>query len=274
MLFLDFFLIILIGSFSFCSRIEEFSNSEKSWEKFNQALLPFLNEQVSEVVTFGSNCLPKFRVISFCSNKTIPKRFINYNHLFDWMVPLNYTLLGLAAENNFTDVFGEEFLTITRFNNVNALYNAKYKLIFNHAFDGYSVMFQNNSKSLLNEELFHKYYYLIDDKFKYLTRKSQEAIHSDKKTMYLIFGDVTHSDPKSQRQEDFIAYTNSIKKQRNNNFIVLVLISDKLDAINNYSFDTIIEGNLIFHKIKSYPSVKWALEDSIAQWNKILKVFA
>jgi hypothetical protein len=114
---------------------------------------------------------------------------------------------------------------------------------------------------------------LIDKKFKHLTEKSQEAIHSDKKTVYLIFGDVAHSDPKGQRQ-DFIAFTHSIKKQRNSNFLVLVLVTDKLSAINNYIYDKILEGNLIIHQIKFYIRRDWEHKDSIAQWNKILKIIA
>jgi hypothetical protein len=124
------------------------------------------------------------------------------------MVPLNYTLLGLAGENNFTDSFGEELLTTSRYDVFNAIFNAKYKFIFNHAFDGFDhIVSHLKPKMLLTEESFHKYYYLIDKKFKHLTEKSQEAIHSGKKTINLIFGDVTHSDPKGQRQEDFIAFT-------------------------------------------------------------------
>ena len=77
-----------------------------------------------------------------------------------------------------------------------------------------------------------------------------------------------------QRQENFIAFTNSIKKHRNNNFLVLVLVTNKLSAINNYIFDTIIEKNLIIHQIQFYHGSNWSHIESITQWNNILNIFA
>ena len=277
MIFLNIVFVILSGTFSISSKIsskvktDEISNSNSSWQKFNQALLPFLGEAIKSVVTFGSNCQAKGRVVSFYNNKTIIKRFQTHNHLFDWMVPLNYTLLGIAAENNFTDAFGEEFLTVRPLLGVLSLFNDQYQFIFNHPFDGIGNFV---SHKFLNDDLFHKYYYLIDEKFKLLTQKSQEAIHTDKKTLYIIYGDTTHSDPMAQRQEDFIAFTNSIKKHRNNNFLVLVLVTDSLSARNDYIFDTIIEGNLIIHQIQLYPYNLWSHKESITQWNNILNIFA
>lgn len=252
------------------------SNSKKSsWQKFNQAVLPFLDEPITTVLTFGTNCLAKFRVLSFCHDETILKRFKNHNHLFDWMAPLNYTLLGIAAENNFTDAFGEEFLTVKHFDIFSTLFNDKYKFIFAHAFDGFDNFVSHHDRTtFLTDDLFHKYYYLIDEKFKLLTQKSQEAIHTDKKTLYIIYGDTVYSDPMGQRQENYIAFTNSIKKHRNNNFLVLVLVTNNLSAVNDYIFDTIIEGNLIIHQIQFYPYNRWSHKESITQWNNILNIFA
>jgi hypothetical protein len=73
------------------SSTEAVSDEKRSWQNFNHAKLPFLTEPIIQVVTFGSLCITKKRVISFCSDEKIPKRFETYNPLFDWMVPLNYT---------------------------------------------------------------------------------------------------------------------------------------------------------------------------------------
>lgn len=247
------------------------AHSQDSWQKFNEALQPFLSEPVDDIVVFGSNCLPKFRVNSYC---TETKKFQIYNHLFDWMIPLNYSLLAMSVDNNFTDAFDKKHLTIKRMLVKKAVYNTKYQFIFVHAFDNIKGWERFFSHTILTTQVLHNYYHLIDGKFKHLTRKSQEAIHTEKKMVYLIYGEPVNSDPKGQRQEDYIAFTNSIKKQRNDNFIVLVLVSSLLANMNEYTYDTLIEGNLIIHQIDYYRNPSWECKESVTQWNNIFEIFA
>lgn len=96
------------------------SYPQDSWDKFNEALQPFLAEPIDNIVIFGSNCLPKFRVNLYC---TQTKKFQIYNHLFDWMIPLIYSLLAMSVDNNFIDAFDKQLLTIKRILVTKAVYN-------------------------------------------------------------------------------------------------------------------------------------------------------
>lgn len=247
-----------------------FAYPQDSWEKFNEALQPFLAEPIDNIVVFGSNCLPKFRVNSYC---TETKKLQIYNHLFDWMIPLNYSLLAMSVDNNFTDAFDKQLLTIKRVIIKKFVYNPKYQFIFPHAFDNIKGLERFFSNTILTNQVLNKYYHLIEEKFKHLTRKSREAIQTDKKMVYLIYGEPVNSDPKGQLQDDYIAFTKSIKKQRNDNFLVLVLVSSLLATINHYTYDTLIEGNLIIHQIDFHRNLSWDSKESIAQWEKIFEIF-
>ena len=239
-------------------------------DAFKTALKPILNESFESVLSFGSCCLTKYRILSFCKQNPEVK---NSNHLFDWMVPLNYTALGEAIKNEFKDVFGTNFLTVKHEYSLQVLYNYKYQLVFNHAFDGIKEVSTRENHNLLTTDSFLKYYHLIEKKFKYLTNNSKYAILNTKKTLYIVYATNYPSKPNGQKQADFFSLMHSIKSKRNDRFLLLVMVTDTLSSINTYEFDVLLEGNLIFHQIKHFSMFFWHCEESIQEWNEILELF-
>ena len=133
---------------------------------------------------------------------------------------------------------------------------------FIHVYDG-----RKNFK--LTSASFHDTYHTISDKYRYLISRTQEALKMDKKTIYVVFTTGDGSKP-----SDFINLLHSIKTQRNNNFLLLVLVGKYSAPINNFPFDTIIEENLCFHEVVHYPLKEWFRKPSIDQWDRIMNVFS
>ena len=65
-----------------------------------------------QVTTIGANCLSKFRIRNFLRKHNYNEKIENPNHLFDWMVPFDYTLFSKALLNEFNDSFGTDSLKV------------------------------------------------------------------------------------------------------------------------------------------------------------------
>lgn len=257
--------IDVFADFSLVNNTKSDNIQEKLFElKF--ALHNYLSEPFNYIVTMGMDCLTKIKVLAFVKNRL---NLEICNHLFDWMVPLNYTAFGKAIENNFDDVFGLDYLNVTFYQGFNVLKNEKYEFCFNHAFEGFNEVSHNpKASNILTNESFHKYFYLIESKFNHLVENSKKAVTTAKKTLYLV--NAVSYRQGSVKPEDFLYFFRSIKSKRNNNFLLLVLISEKIAKMYSFKFDTIIEGNLIFHMMNEYTYGLWNSESSNRQWKEIL----
>ena len=236
-------------------------------ENLKIALIPLKNEPFELVVTLGNCCLTKFRVMSY--HKLNPK-FKTVNHLFDWMNPLNYTAMGKSVENDLNDAFGLDHLIIRNSHhsdNIKVVANSKYEFEFRHVFDG---LFSLNQ---LTEEMFHKYFRSIETKFDHLVQNSKYAFFDNKKTLYIVYVGLDETNLEKNKQDDFLSFLHSLKLKRNDNFLLLVLVTDELSLKNKYNFDVLIEGNIIFHMINEYRIAKWNCKESLIQWDNILNLF-
>lgn len=258
------------------ARYEETSKSNElesniRLEAFKEAIKPFRYENPNQIVTLGSNCLTKFRALSFIRKNP---RILGCNHLFDYMVPLDYSLLAEAIANNFTDAFKKDLLTVTHDywnSGGSVIHHTKYKFQFNHAFDGHDEVNHFGFINRLDEALLQKYFYLIEAKFDHLVENSQKAFTNLNRPLYVIYASKTHADPKKQRQEDFLEVLSAIKSLRDNKFLLLVLVGRDLASENSYNFDVLIDGNLCFHMIESYNNDDWHIRKSVKQWDELFE---
>lgn len=244
------------------------NTNEHQLKNLEIAISPYLNKKFELVVTLGSLCLTKYRISSF---PHIKRNFEVSNHLFDWMIILNYTAFGMAVENEFNDVFGIDYLNVT---NESWLKNEKYNFLFNHVFGFEEV--SHKGKNRLTHELFHKYYYLVEAKMNALVNNSKNAIMNSKKTLYVVYAGTstfTGFSADGKTQSDFINLMNSIKLKRDDNFMILVLVTEKMAARFFYEFDVVIENSIVFHLIKEFDVHNWSSEESVSQWNKVLNIF-
>jgi hypothetical protein len=255
---MNFTLLVLLFAFSSCFKAQNitiFVND--NIQKIAAALKPMLSDDpFTEIVTVGSNCLPKFRTQSFLKSQT-SSNLHNGNYLFDWMGILNYSRLAEAVKNNLTGVFDQKSLEARP----GGLYNQKYDLLFNHVYD-------HMPRFRITPQSFAQTYPSIQAKYVYLTSQTVAAFRMTQKTLY-----ISYVYTQQHKQSDFINLLNSIRAQRkNNNFFMLVLVANNLSPIN-FVFDTLIEENLYFHQIDYYPLSHWHTEQSKAQWNRILSLF-
>lgn len=221
-----------------------------------------------EIITLGSCCLPKWRLLSYIKRKKSTVK--NRSGLFDWMVPLNYTLFGEAVQNDLLGSFEPNFLSVRPIpwsanSKYLALYNIKYEFVFNHAFD-----LVRNFK--LSNESFLQMFPIIRDKMVYLTNNSLAAFKSTQNILYIIYAAEWPSSPEGQGMQDFINLVNSIRRKRNNNFLVLVLTTRNMSKLNNYILNSAINDNLIIIEIDFYNINEWHSKESIEQWDKIFDI--
>lgn len=95
---------------------------------------------------------------------------------------------------------------------------------------------------------------------------------NSQKCLYLAYASSWPSQAKGQTQEDFLHVIRAIKRKRNDNFLLLVLVTEEMLNYNEYEFDTLLEGNLIFHKIKLFAYEDWHISESHEQWFEILNL--
>ncbi len=280
--FANIFLLIfanLFGSHKVEGKHIYFNQAKRSYELdvFNNSIYHLGNIPFEQIVTIGSNCLTKFRILSYLKKSSqsqeSQKQIENPNHLFDWFVPLNYTLFGEALLNDFNDSFDPDVLKVGKFPGMGAiLVNPKYGFIFNHAFDGIDEVSSYDNHKLLTTESFHKYFYLIKDKYDHLKKNSRKAFMNNKRTVYIVYACSSPSKINGQKQIDFVNLMHSIKSKRDQNFLLIVLVSSNILSVNNYEFDIVIEDNLIFHEIKLFSFNQWHSKESIKQWDDILQL--
>lgn len=277
-LFYKFFFIIEI--FGFVTSSEQFfipkfdnNSNSKHLDSIETILQPILSKPFDQIVTLGRSCLTKMRVLSFLKYSNLSCD-LSCNHLFDWMVPYNYSLFGNAIINNITDAFLNSTLIVkeAKTKNIILLYNPKYQFMFPHAFKNVKGVHDQ----IFTNELFKKFYNLIHEKFLYLSGKSRDAFSSEKRILYLI-----HIQGRAgETQNDLIRLMRAIKSKRNSNFFILVLIQGQVSKSQflNYDFDKIIENNLYFHKIYEVNDPLGQLErkceKSIKHWNELLEKFS
>lgn len=248
-------------------------DSEKSkpidLKMFTSAIEHFEHKSFNQIVTIGSVCLTKFRTKSFLNKYDSQKKIYNVNHLFDWMYLLNYRFFGDALLNDFNDSFGLNHVKVKHnvFGIGAVLTNDKYRFVFNHVFDANDHVSHNRGPKCLTQQSFIENYSSIAEKFDHLIKNSQTSfIGSKQPTLYVSY----IFDSLGKSQADFLYLLNAIKSKRDENFLLLVLVSE--DVLNQYDYDTILEENLIFHKIKFYQFKLWNSEDSINQWDDILNI--
>lgn len=243
--------------------------SNEDLKKLNLVMIKMGLKNFEQVTSIGYCCLPKFRIVSFLSKNSIQKNNINTNHLFDWSEIYNYTRFGESLQNEFNDAFGLNYLKVRHdmncFGIKSALYNEKYDFAFIHAFDGVKGISHSNIFSLQD---FHDNYHFISEKFDYLSKNSRKAFSGVKRTLYLGYS----LDKRREKQEEYLNLLRIIKSKRDTNFLLLILVTDNFSDNDSYEFDTILEDNLVFHKIKYYELLRWHSFDSIKQWDDILKV--
>lgn len=226
----------------------------------------FHNFNFEEVTTVGSNCYTKIRVKYYLDK--FKKNISNPNHLFDWMMPINYTLFGDAILNNFNDSFGVDCIQVlNNRSGVGAvLYNEKYKFAFTHSFDGIKEVSNQIGPKCLTQETFIKYYPLIAEKTTRMIEKSREAFTTSKRSLYV--GSAVNPSFTST-QEDFHNFMRAVRLKRDENFLILILIAENIAKLKHFEFDKIIDGNLLFHKVKPY---SWYSAECINQWNEFLQI--
>lgn len=225
--------------------------------KFNNTVNRFLSEPFTKIMTLGQDCLTKFRVRSFLKNCNSSMK--NENYLFDWMQVYNYSLLGEAIRNNLTEVFTRSSLSVKP----SGIYNEKFGFNFIHAF-------QHISGFNFTIENFNRHFDSISNKYKYLTMKSLSGFKMPDKTLYLayVYG-------QQHTQLEFENLLNSIKTQRNNNFLLLILVMKKQrHSFYNYSFNTMIGGNLCFFEFEFDSNFSWHSEETTTKWDKILNILS
>lgn len=249
-----------------------------NYNEFKNILQSFKTKNFEQIVSLGCSCLPKQRVLSFLSSSYILKNLSSCNHLFDWMVVSNYTLFAEAIKNNLSDVFGKDYLTVkpdTWENRGAVLHNEKYRFQFNHAFDGHRQVSHYNYYNMLNQDSFKRYYHLIDEKFAHLIQNSRLAFSGLKRTLYIAYASSNHSglNARGITQEDFIKFHKALKDSRKDeNFLLLVLVSRETSLNNNYDYDLLINQNLCFHLIDFYLPSQWDSDKSVKQWNDIFQL--
>lgn len=113
---------------------------------------------------------------------------------------------------------------------------------------------------------------MIAAKFNHLKENSKLAFKTSKRTLYVVYADKLSDLPNGLTQTDFQTLLQALKLQRNDNFLLLVLVTDRLSQLSNFNFDVLIDGNLIFHLIKEFDNPKWHTAESINQWNEVLQL--
>ena len=101
-----------------------------------------------------------------------------------------------------------------------------------------------------------------------MTENSKKAFFNTKNCIYIgyIF------DPTGHKQVDILNFLNALKSKRDKNFLMIVLVSDVLEKRSHFDFDVLLEENLIFHKVKFYPSHQWFKNEPVEEWDTILKI--
>lgn len=257
------FVLLVLNTSANVDQVHESTHLERLG-KFRRAIGSLKNKNFNQIVTLGCNCLTKFRAMSFVENYGDGIKLCN--HLFDWSSILNYSSFADAVRNNFTDVFGKYYLSVKPpiwATEGNVLHNDKYQMMFLHAIE---------KSPTLTRKSFRKYEYsLIESKFNHLTENSQKALTSGHKTLYLVYASYP-SYPEGQTQQDFLNLLSAIKSMRDDNFLLLVLVSTSISSLNHYDYDVIIRGNLCFHLIDDYQYEQWHDGPSVYQWDELLKI--
>lgn len=265
---------VLVAVFLICNIVFIRTNNVDG-ENFSikAKLSPVLASPFQSIVTLGSNCLAK-QSVNFFLTQNEHLNVTSVNHSLDWVVIRNYTALGEAIRNNFDDLVGRDIFSVgPHFADSRrmVLINDKYDVYFSHAFDGYDrYVSHHRQNTLLNEDRLKAHYHLIDKKLQYLTQKSRETMTTSDKTLYVVYNGSLKPKTDALRHEDFLHLLNSIKNQRNDNFLLLVIIPPHLSKINYYEFDTLIENNLYYHRMDFFMWNQRCHSECVRQWSNIL----
>ena len=218
-----------------------------------------LDTVFERIITLGSDCLPKGQINKFF----VPERKFNdtkkgHGDLFDWMLMENYNLLAEALENNLTDFFEREDLSITTFYPVSTKYEMHWLHMFHEANEraGWISRMPHDKKSQVDflDQEFPK----VKEKMNYLRDKFISA--KDKKTLYVI-----HEKKNLIERETLSHLRDSLKsiRQENKDFAILFVTTRERFS----SFDNI----LVRESTKVMPG-GWDHGDPV-RWREILDEF-